>query len=354
MGDEGTLAGVATRSVKRNATKPSATRKVFISHASADQPLVKALADLIRLGSDVNREDIVCTSLDGMRPPKGADFIDWIKQRLAGAALVIEVVTPSYWESQFCVCELGAQWGLGLEAYPLLAPGMDYADLRAVLSNVQAGRLDDASDLSDLHDRLGEVLDRRQSTANWAGEQRRFLRKLPSIMKKVPGPSIVSAADFAALEEDLEVAHATVEERDAEIERLKEALSICQAGGTKSEVADALASDEDEAFEALIDQARHTMRRLPGIVRTVVWQSTGNPDGAPFHPDVDEWPEVRAEAGNARLTIDEDDGVWLRTDDLDVEDAVAAIEELNGTEAPDGFASEFKRQNRMTFDLDNR
>src|SRR5262245_59010999 len=46
------------------------------------------------------------------------------------------VITPAYYESAFCLCELGATWIMGSEAMPLLVPPLDYDDLKAVLIGV--------------------------------------------------------------------------------------------------------------------------------------------------------------------------------------------------------------------------
>ncbi len=80
---------------------------IFISHASDDKELVDALADLIQLGIGVPPDRIFCTSLEGQGVPKGKNFIDFIKEEIQEPALVIVLLTPRYYESLFCVCELG-------------------------------------------------------------------------------------------------------------------------------------------------------------------------------------------------------------------------------------------------------
>ena len=55
---------------------------VFISHASADKPLVDAFVDLLQTGVDIRQKDIFCTSIDGMGIPTGKDFVAFINKRL--------------------------------------------------------------------------------------------------------------------------------------------------------------------------------------------------------------------------------------------------------------------------------
>lgn len=80
--------------------------KVFISHAAADKKLADHLLDLLQTGVDVPRRQIFCTSLEGMGVPKGTTFVEWIRQELVDAKLVVALITPTYFESIFCLCEL--------------------------------------------------------------------------------------------------------------------------------------------------------------------------------------------------------------------------------------------------------
>lgn len=353
---EQTLAVMATASQKETRTVSARSgSKIFISHATADLPLVEALVGLLRLGSDATREDLVCTSLEGMRPPAGVRFIDWIKSQLVGAGLVIEVITPAYWESQFCVCELGAQWGLGLEAHPLLAPGIHYADLKAVLSGVQAGKLDDASDLDELHDRVGQVVGRKQSTANWSKQRTKFLKSLPRLMKNIPPNLTVPVADYTALAGELESVSADLAKREDEVARLKEALAAAMAGVSRSEIAATLSTDNDSAFESLVSAARTAQYSLPSIVRKVMWQTFGSRDGGGYRPEREEWDDIQREIDNARLRAgSEEDLVYLEDEDDGVREAIEAVEALLEAEVPDGYAETFRAEYGMKFNLANR
>lgn len=92
------------------------------------------------------------------------------------AALVVEVITPSYWASPFCMCELGGQWALDLDAFPLIAPPQSFADLKAVLHVRQAAMIDRPEDLDELRDRVKDRLGANVSTARWNAKRDLFLK----------------------------------------------------------------------------------------------------------------------------------------------------------------------------------
>jgi hypothetical protein len=150
--------------------------KVFISHAVADKKLVDALVDLLQVGCDLSTQQIFASSIDGLGIPAGQPFVEHIKGQLMDAASVVEVITPSYWASPFCMCELGGQWALDLDAYPLIVPPQNFADLKAVLNIRQAAMIDRPEDLDDLRDRVKDRLGANVSTARWNAKRDLFLK----------------------------------------------------------------------------------------------------------------------------------------------------------------------------------
>ena len=106
----------------------TAITDIFISHATKDMPLVEALIQLIEGGIGIRSSQIFCTSIEEQGIPPGVDFKSHIKSELAEVKVVISVVTPHYYSSAFCMCELGATWALTKDFIPLLVPPVDYRD----------------------------------------------------------------------------------------------------------------------------------------------------------------------------------------------------------------------------------
>lgn len=95
----------------RQRKTPSATQ-LFISHAHADQDLALGLTRALELGLDVPPGAIRCSSVPGYELPPGSDYVQTLRQDLAGARCVIGMWTEQGMASQWCLFELGAAWGL--------------------------------------------------------------------------------------------------------------------------------------------------------------------------------------------------------------------------------------------------
>ncbi|MGH9277973.1 MAG: toll/interleukin-1 receptor domain-containing protein, partial [Acidimicrobiales bacterium] len=95
---------------------------IFVSHSTRDAPVGEALVELLRAGANVPQERIVFTSAPGTDIPAGQEFTRYLRDRLQGTALFIQLISAHYLQSPFCMCELGAQWALETDSFPLLVP----------------------------------------------------------------------------------------------------------------------------------------------------------------------------------------------------------------------------------------
>lgn len=160
--------GSEKRVVPASSPKLSPTSRLFISHASADADLADALADLLRLGTDLPSERILCTSLEGMSIPTGTtDYLEFLRTQISDAGLVLPLFTPAFFDSEVCLIEVGAMWGLGQSAFPLIVPPVDFARVEKLLGKVQAAKIDQEKGLSELHDRIVKVFGLTAKTPMW-------------------------------------------------------------------------------------------------------------------------------------------------------------------------------------------
>ena len=54
------------------------SKSVFVSHATADAPLVRAFVDFLAEGIGVPVDEIFCSSLPEFGIPTGQDFVEYI------------------------------------------------------------------------------------------------------------------------------------------------------------------------------------------------------------------------------------------------------------------------------------
>src|SRR5208282_967014 len=128
--------------------------KLFLSHDASDKPLVDAFVNLLEGGIGVRPSDIFCASLKGQGIKAGADFKESIREHLDDATCVIALITPRFYSSAYCMCELGGVWIQAKSLIPMLVPPLAFSDLKAVLVGVQALKVAERADLDQLRDDL--------------------------------------------------------------------------------------------------------------------------------------------------------------------------------------------------------
>ena len=131
-------------------------RKIFISHSSKDKNIVDSFTGkILRLGMGISREDIFCTSIDGMDIPTGEDIRKEIKENLKYCDYVFFMISENYRSSSPCLNEMGAAWVLDKRVRPFLLPGADIEkDLSWLYSPNIASKIEERATLFKLYDEL--------------------------------------------------------------------------------------------------------------------------------------------------------------------------------------------------------
>jgi len=93
--------------------------KIFISHASADAAIVTPIVDMIFEAYDFHREkrEIMYTSSRDTGLINWSNFNDSLRQAIDECNIVIVFLSSNYVQSQYCLCELGAIWGLNKQGF---------------------------------------------------------------------------------------------------------------------------------------------------------------------------------------------------------------------------------------------
>lgn len=245
------------------------SKSVFVSHATKDKELVAAIVDLIEDGIGVPESEIFCSSLDGYGIPTGENFINHIKSEIQEPKVVILLLTPSYFKSNFCLCEMGAAWVKTHKIFPILVPPLSYADVKDVLTSTQAARIEDDIKYNELREHLIEVLEFDQkSNTKWDIKRKAFLKKLPSLLKKLAVPEEVSSEEHAAMKAQLEEAQSTLVEYEEENQRLKEYSKKLESAKNKDDVKkikkEFEATGIADEFESLVDSIRASKPTVGG------------------------------------------------------------------------------------------
>jgi hypothetical protein len=208
---------------------------VFVSHSSADKPLVDDLFDLLQTGCDLRRESIFCSSVDGAGIETGAEFVAWINDNLGDARLVLLVLSPNYYSSKFCLAEMGAAWALGKEVFPLMLPGT-VRDPGVVFLGRQSAALDQQG-LDNLRDRLAvHFSSAGKATARWSLKRDAFVDRISSIIPILSKPALVEASQLEQEQERAAAAIQLYRELEDQNRELRERVNLLEKAKDAEEV----------------------------------------------------------------------------------------------------------------------
>lgn len=157
--------------------------RIFITHATKGQRLAEALVDLLVNGVGVPSHQIFCSSVEGHTIPTGARIKEFLRDELTGGAAVIGLISRAYFESTWCVCELGATWALAKRFFPILVPPMSHGDLPKFLVDDQTLLLGEDSHLDRLCDELPALVGITTNIAKWNSKKKQFLASIPAIIQ---------------------------------------------------------------------------------------------------------------------------------------------------------------------------
>lgn len=330
--------------------------KLFISNAESDKPLVEIFVDLVESGIGVSPQDIFCASLEGQGIRPGDDFKSSIRAHLDEATCVIALITPNFYGSAFCICELGAVWMAAKSFIPILVPPLEFTDLKAVLAGLQVLRIEDTADLDKLRD---EIVDRTSilalSTSRWSKRRDAFLKSLPEILTQLPAETPVAPATHDKTLKELERYKSEYRRSETEAQRLRAIITELTELKDTTKAAAVLRrhSSTAEVFESLVDAAKGELIPLLVGVREALYSRARKEN---YCPRADEWEDLKRpiETGQLDVVKNDDDtpvGVCPSASDPQVRKAIAALDELqNWLEAPPAdfrgwYTSEFDDAN---------
>lgn len=142
--------------------------KIFISHANSDREYAIFLYDFLTYGLGIYPEDIFCSSIPGSNIPQGEDFDFFILNKLkeSSECYTIAIISDAYYNSNYCLYELGAAWGLSKSnnnILPFLVEDMDRGSPKDFLRNKQNIIGENPNDISDLKDLFSDDPNIRKS-----------------------------------------------------------------------------------------------------------------------------------------------------------------------------------------------
>jgi len=334
---------------------------IFISHASKDRALAEKLVDvLLNNGCDVTSDRILCTSLEGMGIPAGSDnFIEFLRDKIQNPKLVVLLLTQNYFDSVFCVCELGATWGMDLSYFPITVAPISKSNMPGTLKVSQAGDILDKSYLDELRDIVKDALHVEVKTARWNIKRDEFLKLAPEIIDALDEPEQVDKAILNEVNENYAAALEEIKTYSEEISELRARLKETEACRDAEEVRNIRKkyTDEHEQFKQLCSDAKQPVEELEwATIQCLYW-----------HMRDEGWAPEREDSEYAKQAEAKDEIVYdydvsrchINPDHPRVTTAIDALRELGGfidrhTEEDSTFIEDLRDENQFPISLTNK
>jgi hypothetical protein len=217
-----------------------------------------------------------------------------------------------------CLSELGAAWIKSHQIFPILVPPLKYSDVKDVLLGTQVAKVDDDIKYNELLNTLTTTLDfKPKSQTKWDTKRRAFLKAIKPLLKAVPGPTMVSAAEFKAQAEKLAEAEVELDASEAEIRKLKERLVETEALKDQKEVralkSRHVDSNVSEDFNTLTDEVKkfRSVVRSDEVLKFVLSERYNKPYNISWSQDREAF-ELAVRLGFIELLEDRECVVWSK------------------------------------------
>ena len=272
---------------------------LFISHAVADAPVVKFFVNLLESGIGISPKRIFCTSNKGQGIRPGAEFKSSIHENLDEATIVISLISENYYNSPFCMCELGGTWLKAKDFIPILIPPIRFGDMKAVLHGLQALKIQTAEDLDELRDELAERLGFKPlPTPRWNEKRNEFLNILPKKLSEIPKSPIVQREQLEKAESIIKEYENILKVTQEKNKKLRNTIEKLKKLKSSKEIAKIVREDMEEAdiFEDLLVNVVQKMEDLDPVTIETIFAGMRGEDYYPGRESLyhsHSWDEVR-------------------------------------------------------------
>lgn len=164
--------------------------QIFISHSSNDANLVDKFVDLLETGLGVRGEEtIFASSIPGKDISLG-NVNGYVKNELIGADLAIFILSSNFFDSPYCMAEMGAAWATDRKTFVFTVPPLGRDGVKAVFDGLQIEQLQTKKSL----DKLAGIVSKNGTDrvdpglARWNLKRDHFIKWLKSEYEPTPAP----------------------------------------------------------------------------------------------------------------------------------------------------------------------
>ena len=332
------------------------SKEIFISHAQKDQLLIDEFVDLLQTGININSDSIFCTSLEGLGILPGENIIDHIKTQIEAPQVVITILTPNYYHSEFCLCELGATWAMSHNIIPFIVPPLKYEDIRGVLTGIQVISIENQDRMNEFFTHITTIMGiKKPNFARWASKSSKFINKLDIIISSIDFSKQIFPKDHEKIVSRLEQATIYIDELESEIEKTKEInekLKKCKnAEEVKKIESEYSENGENEIFTNLLEVIEDNLSEFDKeIARYIIYEKFE----LPYNPDFQYYKDEYDDAVRRKIIDLENKEVnWSNRKVNRLEESIIQLENFVYNEASENFDEYHENKYDIPPELDN-
>ncbi|KJD57402.1 hypothetical protein UZ38_10870 [Bacillus amyloliquefaciens] len=152
-------------------------KKIFISHSSKDKTACDAFVDLLE-GIGVPSEDIIYTSSPYHGIPGDDNIFDYLRKHLFKGAYVCYMLSDNYYDSVYCLNEMGATWVNSNNSSTFKLPGFE-GEIKGVIDkNKKAYSLEEPIEVYDFKEKILRMYDLTLDPKKWERIKSSFYENL--------------------------------------------------------------------------------------------------------------------------------------------------------------------------------
>ncbi|MBH0323399.1 toll/interleukin-1 receptor domain-containing protein [Bacillus cereus] len=342
----------------------------FISHATADRELVSEFVDFMEVALKVDRSKIYCTSGIGTKTIRtGTNFIEDIKKNVIGTKVVIFILTPNYFKSNFCLAELGAAWALNSDIYPILIPPTPIEVLKSTPLS-ESSQVITLNTLDDIVGIADEFIDMK--VAKYGGAKllnTRANRLLDWIKENCSFETndMISKAEYLSLQSELESLKESISQKNMELVSLQSEREA-PLKLERARITEHIYMEEEEetisswdSFNQFVRIVRKSLSELDDIVISAIYFDEFHRGEAKFWPvqnDFINWNTVTELTAKKLIYIDQDDcQITPNYEEYLVEEAVNLLHALSrciSSDIDSEMKREFARNHKFNLDFKSK
>lgn len=173
--------------------------KIFISHSSADANIGEKFLDaLVSLG--INKEEVFYSSLYFTGVALGENFHSAVKKALSESELVIFLLTRSFYQSEYCLCEMGAVWANDKKFIPILLDNLSPDDMKGFIDKNYVALFPQKDKISNLVTELKKYMPSESNDTVLSSEFEDFIRCADEIVARNHGSISLAPDELSEIE----------------------------------------------------------------------------------------------------------------------------------------------------------